>query len=259
MKKAIISILALGLSTAAYAADISTKAAPMSAPGTIQTINWTGPYVSLLLGYSQKSEDTFISGNDKTSAAIIKSGLFPSTVGLRPDGFTIGGRLGYDFQFGKIVAGGLVDWSYSSMQGNAYAGGNLIGVSYAERIDNIGHLMAKLGYLLGPTGQERAMVYVVGGGAWARVSNTVTANGILPAFGLTASGASDDTRWGYAIGSGLEYRLDRIWSMNVEYLYNDLGTQTTTVTMPVGKNSISWNNDQAVKFQQIMLGITARF
>lgn len=258
MKKVLLGLSFALMATSALGADLGIV--PKAQPGQVpQTINWAGPYVGLLLGYAQKNEDTTITGNDKFSAAIINKGLFPKTIGLNPDGFTIGGRVGYDWQFGKVIVGGLADWSYSSLKANAYAGGNLIGVSYSEKINNIGDVLAKVGYLVGPDGRERVMIYALGGGTWANVKNTVSSAGILPGFGVAASGSSDSTKWGWAIGAGGEYRWDRNWSMSLEYLYRDLGTQTTIVSMPIGKNVISWNNDQKVQIQEVMLGVNYRF
>lgn len=254
MKKLIA--LALGLlATSAIAADIN-KAPTYTATVNQPVYSWNGPWAGVLLGYAWKNEDTSITGIDKNAAFIINKGLFPSVIGLRPDGGTVGGRLGYDWQIApRVVLGAIVDWSYSGMKDSAYAGGNLIGVNYSEKISNIGDIMGRAGYLL----TDRTLLYVVGGGTWARVQNTVSSSGILPAFGAAASGASDSTRWGWSIGGGLEYRLDKVWSLDVSYLYSDLGTQTTLVTMPVGKSVLSWHNDEAVKFQRILLGIQGRF
>lgn len=251
---ATLTLIWVGL---APAADMPVKSTPrqiMAEPA----INWTGGYVGVLVGYGQKTDDMLISGNDKFSNFIMAHNLFPSTIGLRPDGFTLGGKVGYDYQFApKFVVGAMVDWSYSNINATSFAGGNLVGVSYSEKISNIGDILGRVGYLVGDA--NRVLVYVAGGGTWATVKNTVTSAGLIPAFGAAPTGNSSDTKWGWSIGGGLEYKLDRAWSVDLSYLYSDLGTATTLVSMPIGKSTTTFTNTEAVKLQRVMLGINYKF
>lgn len=267
--------IALGISCAltlaiicngtAYPADISTKA-PVVAPAAAPAINWNGAYIGGFLGYAFKNEDTAISGNDAFSRSILSTGAFPNTIGLRPDGGVIGARIGYDFQFGRIVAGVLGAYSYSGMKGNAYAGGNLAGVSYSETIKDIWDIHGRVGYLM----TDRALLYFVGGFTGAKVNTTVSSAGLIctTSFITCPAGASSATDWGYSIGGGLEYRLDRNWSLSAEYLWTDLGTQNTTVAAsskfgcgPKGNSpcTTSWNNAERVEFSRVLVGINFRF
>jgi len=68
---------------------------------------------------------------------------------------------------------------------------------------------------------DRTLVYVTGGGAWARNEMTVSAT----AGGYTAGVSDVQNHLGYAIGGGLEQAFAGGWSGKVEYLYLGLGSE----------------------------------
>lgn len=245
----------------AYPSDLAPVYKGQVSTVPAQAVNWNGAYLGVFGGYAWKNQDSTITGNDSFSSSIISSGAFPNTIGLRPDGGTIGARLGYDFQFGRIVAGVLGAYSYSGMQGNAYAGGNLVGVSYSEQIKNIWDIFGRVGYLV----TDRALLYVVGGFTGATVNTTATSAGLIctTSFITCPAGSSSGNDWGYSIGGGLEYRMDRNWSLSAEYLWTDLGTQNTTVAASATNRrqtfTTSWNNAEKVEFSRLLVGINYRF
>jgi outer membrane immunogenic protein len=65
---------------------------------------------------------------------------------------------------------------------------------------------------------DSALLYVKGGLAMARITNEAGLIGDPTDFTSTSG-----TRTGYAIGGGLEYALNRQWSLKGEYLYMDFG------------------------------------
>lgn len=259
MKKLLLGITALALMAGvAFGADVPVKAqnqiVAASAP-----LTWTGPWGGVVLGYGWKNEDLAVAGNDSKSKYILSSGAFPSSIGLRPDGGILGVRLGYDYQIPqmqRVVVGVVGGYSYSGIRGTASAGGNLVGVQFDERIKDIWDIFGRVGYLV----TDKSMLYVIGGFTGATVNTNITSAGLICGSGYCPFGSSSGIKWGGSVGGGIEYRLDRIWSLNTEYLWTDLGTRDTIVTMSCGyKCSTSFTNSEAVKINRLLVGLNARF
>lgn len=245
---------------AAFGADVVNKAQQYAAAPEYAR-NWTGGYIGLNVGYGQKNQDTNFVGNTPFANAILASGFFPNTVGLNPSGLTVGVRAGYDLQIApRWVVGGILGWSYSGMKDNQYLGGNLVGVQYSEKITNIFDVLARVGYNI----NEKTLWYVAGGGTGATVNNTVTGSGIICAIGACVAGASNDTKFGWTIGTGVEAIVAETrgsrTSLYAEYLYSDLGTQTTLVTVPpIPAAALSFNNNERVQINRVSFGANHKF
>jgi outer membrane immunogenic protein len=66
-----------------------------------------------------------------------------------------------------------------------------------------------------------------GGLAAAQIENRAGAllgGGVADPFDLTET---DETRLGWALGGGLEYAFRPDWSLKIEYMYMDFGTDTS--------------------------------
>lgn len=252
----VVGIL-LSVSQFASAADISTKAPAVAG---VQVVSWQGPYAGLVLGYLSKDESTSITGNNSFSNYLIAKSLVPSSVNVRPAGLTIGLVGGYDFQFGKVVAGIVGDWSYADAYGTGTALSNLVNRTVDEKISSFGTIRGRLGYLVGPNGQERALVYVTGGGAWANIKSTITSSGSVCGGSINcASGTGSDTKFGWVFGGGAEYRINSNLSASLEALYAKLGTYDTTITGSVYKSPVSYTLHQDVNIGTIRTALTYRF
>lgn len=252
MKRLTIALIAALAATQAFAADIPTKA---QATTVSVPVNWTGLYAYVQAGYLSKDEATNISANNALSAALIANGLVPSSVNVRPNGLGLGGGLGYDWQFGSVVAGAMVDWNYTDVYGSGTASSNLINRSVNERITNFGTVRGRLGYLVDP----RMLVYVTGGGAWATVKTEATSSGLVCGFINCASGTSSNSMFGWVIGGGAEYRLDRSWSLGIEALYTQLGTNSTVLNGSIGKQPVSYTLNQDVNIGSVWTKLIKRF
>jgi outer membrane immunogenic protein len=191
---------ALGLlACAAYpagAADLPARPA-YRAPVVAPIFNWTGFYVGVYGGYA------FGSGN---------------TSGF--DGGIAGGTIGYNWQgagspwvFGIEADGG---WTNFGDSASATVGG--VSVSVFSEAQATATIRARLGYAW-----ERTLLYVTGGGAWAR--NEIGLN--VAIAGVGAAGISDtQNHFGFAVGGGVEQAFAPNWSAKVEYLYLGLGSET---------------------------------
>lgn len=220
----------------APAADLSVNKAVAKDTAT-QVINWTGAYGDIVMGYGWKDQNSVISGQDKITSSWIASGLAPGVVNMRPDGGMIGGGVGYDLQFApKWVAGVAADLSLTSIRGSGTGTGNALTRTEDEKISQFGTLRGRLGYLIGQPGAERLMLYVTGGGAWAKINSSITTNGQICTFnGITCmSGSNSETKWGWVLGGGAEYRLDQHWSLSAEALFAKLGSHDTPISGSVG-------------------------
>jgi outer membrane immunogenic protein len=184
--------------SSAKAADIAVKAPAPIAPVS----NWTGLYIGAAAG--------IVSGFDPVWAnALASANLDGKTSG------TFGGTLGYNYQFGSILAGIEGDWSYANTVASTNTGG-CAPATCRTTMRDYGTLRGRIGYLVMPT----LLVYGTGGGAWASYRHT------LLAFddGTHESGA--------AYGGGVEWMFAPNWTAKFEYLRLDFGHTTAVAASP---------------------------
>ena len=159
------------------------------------------------------------------------------------------------------------DASWSSIKGNQALtlGGPLIGftqsASGGTTIDGLATLTGRLGLA-----QDRWLVYVKGGAAWAHERhdfNVSLATTAPPPIIQTAHANGSEDRFGYVFGIGSEFALWGNWSFKSEYNYVHLGTrevrlagtQTTAgVTTP-----FAFDTDLKQAFHLAKFGVNYRF
>ena len=73
---------------------------------------------------------------------------------------------------------------------------------------------------------DRMLLYVTGGGAWARNEFTYTAS---PGVGTSIT---KQNRTGWTVGAGIEYGLSPNWSIAAQYNFIDLGDKDVTFGAP---------------------------
>jgi outer membrane immunogenic protein len=196
---AVASILATA-TVPASAADLRrpvTKA-PVAVPYT----NWTGFYIGAHVCGAWGTSSDF----STVSNPALDTGSHDF------DGFIGGGQIGFNYQVGSVVFGVEADASFADLTGSHIS---IIdaGDSYATKVDHLGTITGRIGYAV-----SRALLYVKGGGAWIHTEHSFS-------FGASNPfNTSDDTRWGWTIGGGLEYALLPNWSAKIEYGYLDFGT-----------------------------------
>jgi len=118
---------------------------------------------------------------------------------LSPDGFLAGVQFGYNHQFAgsPFVVGLASDFDWAGISDGAYS------------VDYLGTIRARLGFAF-----ERIMAYGTVGLAHGQ--------GEFEVAGLS----NNQTHWGWTVGAGADFALDRNWSARAEYLYVDLGSST---------------------------------
>jgi outer membrane immunogenic protein len=218
---------ALAASQAVLAADLPRKApAPVMAPAP----SWTGCYIGGNLGAAW--------GRANMDAAT--GGGLSST----NTGFIGGGQIGCDYQFvgtGWVLGiRGLFDGTSLKSSGTI-GSGPLTGALGESNTKWISTVTGRAGYAVVPAG----LLYVQGGGAWARTDQTITLGGVQV-------GQFGSTRSGWTVGGGWEYKFLPNWSAFVEYNFIDLGRSSGVTTTGVAVNLRR-------EVQDVLVGINWRF
>jgi opacity protein-like surface antigen len=189
--------------------------------------SWNGAYAGLQMGRS-----VLDSPGGQESAFQPPSGMLQTVsptlqMGTGDDDANVSGgvTVGYGRQFGRAVLGLEGTGSAAADQTNqgcgtfasaAFLPGTVAdcstGLRYFATMD------ARVGYAFG-----RLLPYVKGGGAWGDFHHDVS--GTLPAGAPAPASSFNESRWGYNVGGGLEYRIASGWSVNFEYDYMDFGTK----------------------------------
>lgn len=191
-----LSFLALGVA-AAQAADLPRRSgAPAPAPMAANpAFTWTGAYVGLNGGYAW--------GRHTKAGRQLYS---------RPDGGVIGGTVGYNQQYGNVVAGVEGDLAATGVKSSGVAPGP---VSGASRLTSLGTARARVGVAV-----DRALIYGTAGYAGGNLKNTL--------FDAPRGLGYRQDKWlnGYAVGAGVEYAVTNNITAKGEYIYADLGKKT---------------------------------
>ena len=144
------------------------------------------------------------------------------------NGFMGGVQGGFRQQFSKWVLGVEGDIEGSSERGSfstcSVAGcpvGSAVG-SAEYRLRWVSTLRGTVGYLVTP----RVLFYGTGGLAFGGVSVDYLSG--INGGGLTA-GSFSSTRTGYAVGGGIEGKIDQHWSVRGQYMFVDLGRFSTNL------------------------------
>jgi outer membrane immunogenic protein len=173
----------------ALAADLPSRT---KAPGLAPMFTWTGFYVGAHVGYGFARTD-------------IGLGPLASLDGLGSNGWTIGGKLGYDWQFAqRWVAGLVAEGNLSDINSEL----NVLGFSAEAKLQHSYAVRARLGYLVTPS----TMLYGTAGWSWTKGKVSV------PGF----IGVSEDFN-GLVVGAGIETNISGNWFLSAEYLYNFYG------------------------------------
>src|SRR4026209_2838029 len=211
MKKfllATVGLIAFGISAPASAADMAVKAAPP--PYVAPIYNWTGFYIGGNGGWGRSNSCLNFDG----------FGIFGFAGGCASrSGGLVGGQIGYRWQASQWVFGveAQGDWADLSSQRIS-----LINPLFSTRTttDVIGLFTGQIGYAW-----NQALFYVKGGAAVTSNRFSVLEN----VFG-TGLAAARSTRWGGAVGVGLEYGFTPNWSFGVEYNHLFMGDANNTFT-----------------------------
>ena len=225
MKKAFLAASVLASAAMMVSAANAADVAPAG-------YDWTGIYFGVNAGAafnnSELNNDLRYTGT-VTGVQDIVSG-FGNNLNGDDTAFTGGAMLGYNWQMDALVLGVETDFNYLGFSGSSSrdlsdGASTLFGepVTASHKLsyeaDWYGTLRGRLGFAA-----DNLLFYGTGGLAYGHMSADSRAHG-SNADGDTASwsGSTDSVNWGWTVGAGMEYGIDN-WSLGVEYLYVDLGS-----------------------------------
>ncbi|SRR5579883_531015 len=228
-----------------------------------QAPNWSGFYLGGNAGYWQSQTNqvtttgspSFINPTFPSGAGDIANALAQianNSFSLRPNGFIDGAQVGYNYQLCNNVLFGLsMDFDGLTNSNNTYSlqksvdlvdfSENYIGsLSVKQKINYLGSVRARLGYLFYPT----FLIYATGGFAYGNVTlnTTWTAQESLgPAVfpGIATQNNFNSTLTGWTLGAGIEWLFKPNWSASLEYAYYNLSNLNGSATLAQINQSVS--------------------
>jgi outer membrane immunogenic protein len=228
----LVTTAILAFSGTAYAADMPVKAPPVApAPPPIL---WTGFYVGAQIGGASFDPSCHTTGPFITFSALPctpqtggPGGPVLSSSSLSSTGFIGGGKIGYDWQWNKVVLGvvGEFDWTHLNGSGviRSIEIPGVIAVATAnEKLDWLASVRGRLGWAF-----DNVLFYGTAGGAWTRIQTSASLVGTC-CGGDFATPAVSTTKTGVVAGGGFEYRVTPNVSVVGELLWYDFGTTNVT-------------------------------
>jgi outer membrane immunogenic protein len=223
---------ALGLSTLiAISASAQTPAQSASA------YDWSGFYVGLNGGLAASHECLTITSVVGVPVTPHSEGCHDATGGL------LGGQLGYRWQFSPWVFGLEAQGDWADLTGSNGSRTAIIPYINQTSIEATGLVTGQVGYAW-----ANLLGYLKGGIA-------VTDNDYRSFFTATkvVFNETSETRWGGAVGTGIEYGFAPNWSIGVEYDHLFMGTDSVTFPMSAIAVTRSDNIRQGVDMGTVRL------
>jgi outer membrane immunogenic protein len=230
MKKALlagVSLFAMGTASA-FAADLPARGPYTKAAEFVPVINdWSGFYIGIN-GGGASSHNCW----DLTNAGA--GAVPPTSVGCNnATGGLVGGQLGYRWQMTNWVFGleGQGDWA--NLKGsNISTIGTFAGQPFLNqtKIDALGLLTGQIGYAW-----NNLLWYGKAGGAVTH--DTYSGVGQVATAGFPVGSVFDrahSTRWGGAVGTGLEFSFAPNWSVGLEYDHLFMGSSSNNIINVTG-------------------------
>ena len=203
------SVAIIALAGSAFAADMPAKAPAYQAPVPM-IYNWTGLYVGGQIGGVWAHD----------SGSIVNPGI-PVAINvpfaIDASGVIGGGHIGYNWQFGQWVLGveGSADWT--NLNKDSIVGVCPLFCAFTNtKSDWRGSARGRAGWAF-----DRFLVYATGGWAVAHITNTYNTTPFGGGFASISR-----TQNGWTAGGGIDYAIDKNWSLLAEFRYSDFGKFT---------------------------------
>jgi outer membrane immunogenic protein len=201
------AIASLGLTGMASAADLPARTYTKAPPMVQAAYDWSGFY-------------TGINGGGATSHISWSDNIFGPEGSHDASGGTVGGQIGYRWQLSSWVFGLEAQGNWADFRGSN------VGISTGDlnrtKIDAFGLFTGQIGYAW-----DRTLFYVKGGAA-------VTDNKYSVTTPLGFFESATETRWGAAVGAGIEYAFAPNWSVGFEYDHLFMGRDNVTFASGFG-------------------------
>ena len=223
MKKVLLAtagLMALGIAPA-LAADLAARPYTKAPAMVAAVYDWSGFYIGLNGGGASSRECLTITSVAGAAVTPNSEGCHSATGGLA------GGQIGYRWQSANWVFGVEAQGDWADLKGSNASLTALIPYTNQTRIDAIGLFTGQVGYAF-----SNVLLYVKGGAA-------VTDNRYTSAFtgtGVIFNSASE-TRWGGAVGAGIEFGFAPNLSIALEYDHLFMGSNS--VVFPVSAIAVT--------------------
>jgi outer membrane immunogenic protein len=186
-------------SVSALAADLPVRYTKAPAPVAVAAYDWSGFYLGANGGWGSSNKHWYL--------GVADDGAHNAT------GAVAGGQIGYNWQVGSWVFGLEAQGDWADLKGSN-ASLRAPTIFNNTKVDAFGLFTGRVGYAW-----NNALLYVKGGAAVVSDKYDWT--------GTTLTSASE-TRWGAAVGTGLEFGFAPNWSVAVEYDHAFLDTHDVT-------------------------------
>jgi outer membrane immunogenic protein len=218
-----VALIALSAIAPASAADLGARPYAKAAPMIAAIYDWSGFYIGLNGGGGSSHKCWDLTNN----AGVVVAPAAPEGC-HNATGATAGGQIGYRWQSSAFVFGVEGQGNWADFKGSN-ANQVFPAVTDRTRIDAFGLFTGQVGYAW-----NNALLYVKGGAAVANDKY----NSYTTATGITIDKVNE-TRWGGAIGAGLEFGFAPNWSVGLEYDHMFMGTKNLNATTAAGVFSAS--------------------
>jgi len=222
MKKGLLVGLSLAVlgSAPAFAADLAARHVYTKAPPPVAPIyNWSGFYVGFNGGGGWSHDCWSTTAVFGVVVPVTSEGCHDASGGL------VGGQVGYRWQMTNWVFGLEAQGDWANLKGsNTSLIGTAIGFPYTNqtKIDAIGLFTGQIGYAW-----NNVLWYFKGGAA-------VTRSKYDGLFAGVVFDHATDTRWGGAVGTGVEVGFAPGWSVGFEYDHLFMGSRNVNLLFPAG-------------------------
>jgi outer membrane immunogenic protein len=253
-----LAAVAIGFASVASAADLPVKA-PVYKAAPVPVYSWTGCYAGANVGGAFSRQDAGVSVPAVSDQA-------PDSATLKGSSAIGGVQVGCNWQFASSwVAGVEGDWSATNLDDTA-SFPNLLrsgapvgngGITFSHTTKWLASLRGRLGVAVVPN----TLLYVTGGGAWAKTNynGTDIFNGGC-AVGNCATTSFSSTNGGWVVGAGAEWApWSNNWLFRFEYLYYSLQGASATPFRPLlpgGSPTFNWSD---LNVSEVRVGVSFKF
>ena len=140
-----------------------------------------------------------------------------------------GARVGYDWQMGSLVFGGLVEYtSNDARDSQSFFSTTPAFYEFTRDLDSMLAVRGRIGYAFGET--QDWLGYVTAGYAKGKVDQSFRTSNTVNSFTLRG----DDEADGYQAGIGIERRVLENFSVGLEYVFTQLDVDDNVVRVGPG-------------------------
>jgi outer membrane immunogenic protein len=240
----------------AGAADFPVE--PIYQPRPVVVVfRWTGVYLGAHVGGGRGFVDENAVPLSPPSGSPL-AGIVPLPTSIGPSGWLAGGQIGANYQVDSWVIGIEAQASWARFRGSSTcAAGQLppagpppipIASNCTATLDSLGTAAVRLGWAF-----DHLLLYGKGGAAWTNNSYQVTMSTTAGQLLLS----TNELRWGWMAGIGVEYAFTDNWSAKVEYNYMDFGGDALRFIDTTGFVLMDTNLRQRINI--VKVGVNYRF